>query len=703
MILRPGENIWRLERASRAGVLIDGANYFLAVRQALLKAERQVFIVGWDIHSQTRLVGPSGEADDGFPELLGDLLTALVRRRPQLKISLLLWDYAVLYASERELFPTYTFRWNTPPQVSFCLDDAVPIGSSQHQKLVIIDDAVAFSGGLDITVRRWDTGTHAVGNPQRVDPAGDPYAPFHDVQMIVDGAAAAALARLARDRWSMAADENLGPVAPHGDPWPDSAAIDFTDVDIGIARTCPPYRNCKGVREVEALHLDAIAVARSFIYIENQFLTCIRIAQELARRLAECPELHVLIVVPRDHEAWLEGQSMRHGRLQFLRVLQDAGVAARVRIVSPTVTEGDRSADTMVHAKVTIVDDRLLRVGSANLNNRSMGTDAECDLSIEAADETQRDAIIGVRNRLLADHCGVTVDEVVAALSEAPSPFAAVERLSKGSHRLVPTHDVAGEFDVLVPYLDQIADPECPIGAEQFVSSFFGGYVRPRYATTTLKVCAAAAILLVLALIWHFTPLATWTDPKTLHGVLQSLANSPWGAFAVIGAFLVGGLTLFPVTLLIAATAAAFGPLLGFALSGTGALASAILGYLIGAKVGKQSLRDLLGPRLNRVRKHVRRKGLIAVASIRLLPIAPFTVVNLAAGASDIRLFDFVLGTALGLMPGLITLALLGHEVSELFTHPTLGQFAILAGAVLMWVAVSIGVQVIVNRYGDKA
>ena len=88
---------------------------------------------------------------------------------------------------------------------------------------------------------------------------------------------------------------------------------------------------------------------------------------------------------PKGHDAWLESHSMRYGRIRFQQVLRDAGVGGRVRLVYPSVTNGERAIDTMVHSKLMIVDDRILRIGSANLNNRSMGTDTECDLAIVAA------------------------------------------------------------------------------------------------------------------------------------------------------------------------------------------------------------------------------------------------------------------------------------------------------------------------------
>src|ERR1044071_8233943 len=167
MLKPPDKIFWRKELANRAAVLIDAGQYFGAARAAMLKAKSHIFVVGWDIHSRTTFVGESGVAKDGYPELFGEFLTALARERPKLKIHVLLWDFAALYATEREFFPVYALRWNTPPGVDFYLDNAVPLGSSQHQKLIVVDDYVAFSGGLDVTIRRWDTTAHDYDNPLR--------------------------------------------------------------------------------------------------------------------------------------------------------------------------------------------------------------------------------------------------------------------------------------------------------------------------------------------------------------------------------------------------------------------------------------------------------------------------------------------------------------------------------------------------------
>src|SRR5438045_305010 len=105
-IFHPGRNVWRVARADRAALLIDAAAFFAAVRAALLRAQRSVFIVGWDLDSRTRLVGEDGAVHDGWPETLRALLTRLVDERPQLTVHLLARDFAVLYALEREPFPS---------------------------------------------------------------------------------------------------------------------------------------------------------------------------------------------------------------------------------------------------------------------------------------------------------------------------------------------------------------------------------------------------------------------------------------------------------------------------------------------------------------------------------------------------------------------------------------------------------------------
>ncbi|HEX2216636.1 MAG TPA: phospholipase D-like domain-containing protein, partial [Xanthobacteraceae bacterium] len=623
-ILRPGRNVWRIERAGRAAVLIDGAQFFRAVREALIKAQRTIFIVGWDMDSRCRLVGENCDPDDGMPASFAEFLSALARERPELKVNLLLWDYSVVYALEREVFPTMSLHWSTPRQVQLCLDDELPIGSSHHQKIIVIDDAVAFSGGIDLTIRRWDTSDHSLDNTDRVDPFGKPYGPFHDVQAMVDGAAARALAELVRERWARASCDSTAAIEPLGDPWPDSVDPDFRDIDVGIARTLPLYQDQDEVREVEELFCDSICAAQNTIYIENQFVTCTRVGEHLARTLRRRPELEALIVGPRNYGSWIESHTMRSGRIRFLRMLEDAGVSDRVRFMYPEVRAGDRISDTMIHSKVCIVDDRLLRVGSANLNNRSMGADTECDLAFAARTPEQRQRILHIRNKLVGEHCGVGADEIAAALERTGSLIRTVTEVSDRGHRLCPIADGELEKVELGAAIEEVADPSRPLAAD-LVANGHGPWFSPMQMSTIVKIVLVGLALLALPLIWRYTPLATWADPAIARGALAGIVDNAWAPLLVVAIFVAAGLVAFPVTVLIAVTAATFGPALGFTYAAVGALTSALVTYMIGAWLGKDMLRDLMGPRLDRIRRRIVNQGVIAVAAVRLVPVAPFT------------------------------------------------------------------------------
>lgn len=702
MILAPNRNIWRLERAGRAALLIDGASYFGALREALLKARSTVFIIGWDLDSRTRLVDESGHANDGYPEGFADFLTVLVNERPQLTVHLLVWDYSVLYALEREPFPTISLGWRTPRRIRFCLDEDLPAGAAHHQKIVVVDDAVAFCGGLDITIRRWDTAEHRLDDARRVDPAGVPYRPFHDVQAVVDGAASRALAELARERWMRGACERTPPVRPTGDPWPSRVKPDFGEIDVGIARTLPASEETQEVREVEALFFDAIDRASRTIYIENQFLTADRLAHHLAKRMQQQPELEVLLVAPKAHDSWLEAHIMRAGRVRFMEIIKAARVADRAALLCPYVSAGDHSIDVMVHSKVMVVDDVLLRVGSANLNNRSIGFDTECDLAIEAKTHEERRTVAHMRNRLLGHHCGVSPVEVAAALVRTRSLIESARTLTGNGHSLQPVDD-SGVEPSSMPALQSLADPERPIPPPTFLQTFVGKRPRARRLGRLANVIGTGVLILGLILAWRFTPLSALAHPDSIRQWLVDIAEIPAAPLIVLATFVLGGLIVFPVMLLIAATAAAFGPWLGFVLAGMGAIASAVITYGIGAAIGRDAVETVMGPRLHRVRRSIRERGVLAVAAIRLVPIAPFTLVNLIAGASKIRFTDYVLGTVIGMAPGLVLMSALGHRIWSIISEPTLTNIVLFVLAVLAWLVVSIGAQALMLHWRRRS
>jgi len=184
-LLVPGRTCWRIERARKLSWLVDGEQYFGAVRTAMANAQNTIFIVGWDIDSRMKLV-PTG-ANDGLPDALGDFLGALLASRPQLNVYILSWDFALLFALEREWLTELKITSRTQQRLNFQLDDRHPVGASHHQKLIIVDDSVGFVSGFDLTINRWDTPEHMPGDARRRNSDGTLYAPFHDLGVVVSG------------------------------------------------------------------------------------------------------------------------------------------------------------------------------------------------------------------------------------------------------------------------------------------------------------------------------------------------------------------------------------------------------------------------------------------------------------------------------------------------------------------------------------
>ena len=296
-ILQSGRNCWRVEPASRVSFLIDADAYFRAFRTAVSNARHSLFVVGWDINSRLNL---PRDGDDGHPGELCDFLNDVVQRRRDLNAYILIWDFAMIYAIERELLPVYRLDWRTHRRLQFHLDDSHPTGASQHQKIVVVDNRLAFVGGIDLTRSRWDTPAHLAEDARRIDPDGTAYGPFHDVQVMVEGAAAAALGEIARTRWQRATGREAKPArSSRHELWPSGVKPDFEDIEVAISRTEPRFEDREETREVERLYLDAITAARDSIYIENQYLTSESVSTALCKRLADRDGPEVVLVLPR--------------------------------------------------------------------------------------------------------------------------------------------------------------------------------------------------------------------------------------------------------------------------------------------------------------------------------------------------------------------------------------------------------------------
>lgn len=691
-ILQPGTNCWRMEQARRVAFLVDGEDYFRAVRQAILQARHSIFILGWDIHSRLALV--RDEPDDGHPRELGALLDAVAREQG-VEVHVLSWDFAMIYATEREAVPLFVRNWKSGRHVHFRMDDQHPLGASQHQKVVVVDDAVAFCGGFDLSQWRWDTSEHRLDDPRRVDPDGKPYPPFHDVQMLVDGDAAAALGELARARWQRVKGDAPGveSLSPGQDPWPASVEPVIRDTQVAIARTVPAYEGDQEICEVEQLYLESIEAAERFIYIENQYLTAHCIREALARRLHDQDALEVVIVMPEKTGGWLEQHTMDVLRSRLVRKLEAVSDGKRLRLYYPRLSAGSDTT-LMVHAKVMVVDDRLVRVASSNLSNRSMGLDSECDLAIEAQPgSAEQAAIKQFRERLLAEHLGVSKEEVANAMEAQGSLIAAIEHLRGGDRSLQPLNtEVDADVDQMVPD-SALLDPEQPIDSYRFIDHFVPEEHRRHTFRHVLLAVVTLAGLLGLAAAWRWTDLGDSLNVDALAGYAGAMKAHPATPLIVIAGFALAVVLMVPVTLLIVAVVLGFGPWLGLVYALAGAELGALLGYLLGQGIGRDLVRRHAGKWVNGVSKRLSKRGLLTIITLRIVPVAPFSVINMVAGASHIRFRDFALGSLLGLLPGVIAIALFADGLVRAIRAPDTGTFAWLGVAVVVALGLLLGVR----------
>jgi uncharacterized membrane protein YdjX (TVP38/TMEM64 family) len=522
-----------------------------------------------------------------------------------------------------------------------------------------------------------------------------------------DGDAAREIGLLARERWQRACGRRFAirshRVPVDGDPWPPSRAADVEDVDLAISLTEPAYGGRAAVRQIRAQYLDAIARAARSIYIENQYFTSGTIGAALRETLEKPDGPDLAIVVPRNQSGWLQEVTMGVLRSRLHQLLTAADAHDRYRILSPCVP-GLTEGCVNVHSKLMIVDDDLLLVGSANLNNRSMVLDTECNIAIDAnGDPRIQSAIARMRDLLLAEHLGCDFCDVArerTARHSMNEAIAALQRDASEHRTLEPLNPaVSPDLDQLIPS-EALIDPETPVAPDELVGQFVPVEKARPLAGRYALLGVLALVIVGLAGLWHWTPLGDYLNLKALTRATRHIESLPLAPLWIVLCYVGAAVVSVPITLLIATTGLVFGAGMGSAYALVGTMAAAAVTYLLGSWLGRDVVRRVAGTRVNRLSERVAKRGIVAVVVLRILPVAPFAIVNLMAGASHIRMRDFMLGTLLGMGPGILLTVAFAHQLVASLRHPTAGSFAILIGIGVTLVGLSLLLQRFLGRAG---
>lgn len=706
----PGRNCWRSGTAEYAAVLIDCEDFYRAVHSAICKAKYSIFIVGWDIDSRIRLLRGDDERHSPWPSVISELLARTARENPDLNVYLLRWDSSLAFFSKRELLLKEVWEQKTPGNVHTWLDASIPMGGCQHQKIILVDDEIAFSGGMDIAIQRWDSRAHDLVNPDREDESGV-YGPIHDVQVLVAGPIVEAFAELVRWRWNRVADLVATPVreikreALDAPPrcWPQGVAPVFRKIPCAIARTVPFMDDVAPAQEVRQMYLDMFAQARDLIYLENQFASRQEIAEVLNKRLKGRKQLRVLVISSYRPKSTVECEAYWASRIDFKSILEDGVEASRVQMLySSAYDEEGNFEDKRIHSKVTVIDDKYIDVGSANLSNRSMSLDTECDVIFAAENEVQRKQIANIRNGLIGEHCGRTREQVGDLLGSQQSLEELLEPAGTCSYQLREVEDELFTDKSLQLILQPFSDPKEPMLPPL---PMLNGQRRslPNPSRRLIMISTVLGLtVFMLAIAYLAMRYIPGLDTDNVRTFLEQSRGTSWGLPAVCLVYVIAGITFFPVTVLSLAVAAIFGPVWGPVYGICGALLSAALLFGVGHVLGLRGLRKIGGTKVRLIDEKFRRSGVVGVAAVRLLPIAPYSLVNLIAGISSISLLQFLAGTFLGMFPVMVAKGLVGDSLARILIDPTPLNISYLVGGILLWIVVGVSSQKLVNRYQQR-
>lgn len=427
-ILSPGRNCRGIYDVSTSGVLVDGRNYYRAFYDAARKARRYILMAGWQFERSAPLLRGKDAREAGGEVIMAPFLNSLCEKNPDLRIFILMWDFSPVVAFDKEWFNKFVLDLTASERIHFRFDSNHAMYASHHQKLVVVDGAMAFVGGLDIAANGWDDRSHWTEDAERVL-AGGQYEPYHDVQSFITGPAAWELTKLFQTRWIHAGGSELALSPPPADGAvilrkmiPVSARK--AAVSVTRAQTLVPL--VEPIRDIRQLYLDAIDAAEKLIYMETQYFSSQAVYHALKERLTDlhrpCPQ--IVLILPKRLHTLVEDVSLSVVQAKMLRSLTE--IAARhdrkfgVYYTAAALRDKGPEKATYIHSKVLVVDDRFLSVGSANITNRSMGMDTELNLSWETESPDEQDLIRSirrVRSNLLAEHTGLRTLSQRRALS----------------------------------------------------------------------------------------------------------------------------------------------------------------------------------------------------------------------------------------------------------------------------------------------
>ncbi len=756
--LEQGTHYAYRSRAQELAVFSESAAYFAAVSDAITRAQRRILIVGWSLDDRIRLLrdDPAGTgsasraADSVQGRSLGELLVDRAREHPDLRIQLRIWQAPAVFAADQYITEWFQDQARALDNLDFLRVPAASAFAARHEKYVIVDDTLAFVGGIDLSHNRWDTVDHRGENSARTNPDGEHYVPYHDTQLLFSGPAV-------RDLFAVAVQDRLikDDWAPPGDEWSrklwlEYVPVDLRDQDLLLSFTrVYPERDDEDLHQIFHLYRDLLYAAEERIYIENQYFSSDEITAALISQLEDPNGPEVIIIMSWELPDALGRMTMGVNSAMQLSQLIEHDSHHRLGIFHPFSTD-EHQVPLKVHSKTMIIDGTLITLGSANISRRSFSLDSEINATIcgdtpghvprdepaGAASTTDADpastkdadpaatkdadpaatkdahpsssappttGIAAIEDRLLAQHTGLSVEDWRRAVERHDGSYLAAlrERITTWIGLTDGRDHVVAEVPSRMPKeIIERFDMEEPPPQEtvlQRIARFNPWDIITR--TRRAWIISLVAIAAIGALFY-----AARSD-LDIRVVLQRIEEinreRPLvGALLTIGAFWVTMTFFVTIVVPIVFFSALHGPLLGILYSTLGIFSGAAIFYGIGLALHTSPWPDRYRA-VRRVKAQLERikpYGLWAVAISRMVPSGPFMVVNLVTGLLGFSPAQFLAGSAVGLLPGIVAFSIFGEVIRNVFTDPGLMSTIWFVVFVVVYFASVRGLLVVVKR-----
>jgi uncharacterized membrane protein YdjX (TVP38/TMEM64 family) len=318
-----------------------------------------------------------------------------------------------------------------------------------------------------------------------------------------------------------------------------------------------------------------------------------------------------------------------------------------------------------------------------------MGLDTECDVMVDAQGrEATAAAIRAARDRLVGEHLNVAPSEVSAAIQRSGSLAGAIASLASDGRTLKalePQPELSEEVEDVVA---AAADPERPVSLDDLLEQFSPEMEMPHRRFPWKLVALAGAIVAVVGVYW-LSPFGELAEVEKAALLVREAAGRWWLAPLIVLAYTPGSFVLFPRSVITVSAAIAFGPVLAFLYAIAGCLVAASVGYAGGRRFPRDVVRRVAGARLNRLSALLRGQGLLTLSAIRLVPLGPFAVQNVVAGAVGVPFSRFLVATLIGILPGTLVTTVFGDQLRLILLEGGKLDYP-LVGSLLLWLGISV-------------